>query len=280
MNSAVRAARRVVGAALLGCVTTCSTAIAADRGLLDDAFVLQLGTFLLATDTKVALDGSAGQAGTVVDLERDTGMDDSNRFRVDGLWRIGGGRHHVRAMYFEVDRTGSRQTDRELAVGDVTYPVSAAVTAKLQSKILEVAYEYAFVDRETLEVAASVGAHALKLDFQIRGDGLVNGRPVSGAAETGDTNAPLPVVGVRGMWRVADDWYLDAQGQWFSVKLDQIDGSLSDLRAGVTWMFTDHVGAGVGWNRFVVDVDAAKKNFDGSLRWRYQGAHLYLTGSF
>lgn len=273
------ALRRLLYASLASAACA-APAAAQDRGLLDDSFTLSLGTYFVDTDTEISLNGSAGQVGTIIDLERDTGMDDSNRFRLDGLWRINGGRHHVRAMYFDVNRDGSEQIDRELVVGDTVYPVNATVEAGFEAKIFELAYEYAFVRRDTLEVAASIGAHALSFDFEIRGNGLVNGRPVAGAAETGDTNAPLPVLGLRAMWRVADDWYLDGQGQWFSVKIDDIDGSILDFRAGVTWMFSDHVGAGVGWNRFEVDVDASKQGFDGTFDWSYQGAMIYLTGSF
>lgn len=206
---------------------------------------MSLGTYFVSTDTEIALNGSAGQAGTVIDLERDTRMDDSNRFRLDGLWRVGGGRHRVHAMYFDVDRSGSRQIDRQLVVGDTIYPVNAAVSAEFEARIFELAYEYAFLSRESLEVAASIGAHALSFDFGISGNGLVNGRPVTGAAESGDTNAPLPVIGLRAMW-----------------------------------MFSEHVGAGVGWNRFTVDVDAKKNSFDGTFDWKYQGAQVFLTGSF
>jgi hypothetical protein len=280
MRTTERAAVRVVAFVLFGSAMFVFPAHAQDRGLLDDTFILSLGTFFVDSDTEIGLNGSAGQAGTIVDLEGDTGMDDSNRFRVDGLWRIGGGRHHVRALYFDVSRDGSRQVDRELVVGDTVYPVNATVSASLEATIFEVAYEYAFVRRDTLEVAGSIGAHALSFDYGISGNGLVNGQPVNAAGESGDTNAPLPVIGARAMWRFANDWYLDAQGQWFAVELDGIDGSISDLRLGLTWMFSEHVGAGVGWNRFTVDVDASKNSFDGTFDWRYQGAQVFLTGSF
>lgn len=279
-NGGLAVVRRAFVGALIGAVMYGPAAVAQDRGLLDDEYVVSLGTYFVDTDTEIGLNGSAGQVGTIIDLERDTGMDESTRFRIDGLWRINGGRHHVRAMYFDVSRSGSRQIDRQLVVGDTVYPVSATVEASFDAKIFELAYEYAFVERETLEVAASIGAHALNFDFGISGNGLVNGRPVAGAAESGDTNAPLPVIGVRGMWRFADDWYLDAQGQWFSVELDGIDGGLTDLRIGLTWMFSEHFGAGLGWNRFSIDVDASKRSFDGTFDWRYQGAQVYLTGSF
>jgi hypothetical protein len=268
----------VVAAA--ACLGWAAPAAGEDRGLLDDPFVLSLGTFLLDTSTRVRLNGSTGRPGSEIDLERDTGLTDANRFRVDALWRIGGGRHHVRALYFDMSRRGSGQADREITVGDTTFPVTATLSARFDAKVYELAYEYAFVNRDDFEAAASIGAHALDVGFRIGGNGTVNGRPVQGAAETATARAPLPVLGLRGAWRFADDWYLEAQGQWFGVKFDDVDGRLTDLRAGVTWMFTDHFGVGAGWNRFDLDVDVERSGFDGSLDWRYQGAQLYVTGAF
>lgn len=254
--------------------------LAEDRAnLLDSRFTASLGTFLLSTDTTIKVNGSAGQQGSVVDLEGDTGLGDSDRIRFDGLWRIND-RHHLRAMYFEANRDGSRTLDRQLVIGDTTYPVNATLNSKFDATIFEVAYEYAFMRSDTYEVAGSIGAHALKFDSSFSGSGSVNGRPVSESIESSDTNAPLPVIGLRGMWRFADHWYADLQGQWFSVKLDQIDGSLSDIRVGVTWMFMEHFGAGAGWNRFKVDVDASKNSFNGSLNWKYSGAQIFVTGAF
>jgi hypothetical protein len=99
MRTTELAAVRVVACVLFCAAAWASPARAQDRGLLDHTFVVSLGTYFLDSDTEIGLNGSAGQTGTIVDLEGDTGMDDSNRFRVDGLWRIGGGRHHVRAMW-------------------------------------------------------------------------------------------------------------------------------------------------------------------------------------
>jgi hypothetical protein len=215
----------------------------------------------------------------VINLERDAGLDDSDRFRIDGLWRIND-RHHIRVLYFDANREASRTLDKPLVIGDTTYPVNVTLKTEFDAKIFEVAYEYAFLRRDTYEVAASIGAHMLDFSTTFSGNGTVNGRPINGAQESGDTTAPLPVLGLRGMWKFADNWYADLQGQWFSVEVDNIDGGLSDIRLGVTWMFMDHVGVGAGWNRFKVDVDASKKSFDGSIEWSYSGAQIFLTGAF
>jgi hypothetical protein len=252
---------------------------AEDRGFLDDRFTLSLGTFFLNTETTLALRGTAGQVGTEVDLEQDLGLDSGDRFRVDANWRISG-RHHVRALYFDYGNSKSRTLDRELVIGDTTYPVNVTVEAGLSTTIYELAYEYAFWERENWELLGSIGAHVARFSFSVRGNGTVAGQPVNARTESASATAPLPVVGGRYIWRFAPDWYLEAQAQYFKISIDNIDGEIIDMRAGVNWMFTKHFGLGLGWNDFTTDVDVGKERFDGSLDWRYSGAQVYITGSF
>jgi hypothetical protein len=265
--------------ACLGIVVALPLQAADDRGLLDDRFTLSLGTFVMGTDTKLALNGSAGQVGTEIDLERDLGLESGDRFRVDANWRIAG-RHHVRALYFDYGSSKSRTLDRELEIGDTTYPANVTVEAELGTTIFELAYEYAFLEREDWELLGTIGAHVAEFKFSISGNGFVGGQPISARDEAASATAPLPVVGLRFAWRFAPDWYLNAQVQYFSVSIDNVDGQVVDLSAGVNWMFTKHFGIGAGWNQFTTDVDIARDRFNGSLDWTYSGAQVYVTASF
>jgi hypothetical protein len=91
---------------------------------------------------------------------------------------------------------------------------------------------------------------------------------------------PLPVVGVRAAWAFAPQWLLEGQGQLFKATINGYDGRVSDLRAGVTWMFNNNFGAGIGYNRFWAKVDTSKANFDGSVRLGYSGVQVFVTGAF
>jgi hypothetical protein len=88
------------------------------------------------------------------------------------------------------------------------------------------------------------------------------------------------VIGLRGGWVVAPNWYVDAQGQYFQAKVGEVDGSISDLRVGATWMFSRHLGLGMGYNRFYTKLDFAKESFNGRMKFGYSGLQAYLTGTF
>lgn len=266
--------------AIAGLVSSLPAWSAEEEGsLLTNRFTASLGTFLMSTDTTLALDGSSGAIGTEVNLEKDLGIRGSDRFRFDLNWRMTD-KQHLRALYFDFGSDATRRIEDELVIGDTTYPVNAELTAGLNIKVYELVYEYAFLKRDDWQLLGSFGAHILDVGFFARGQGSVGGQTSTLRTEAGSTAAPLPVLGLRYLWQFAPEWYIEAQGQYFQAKIDVYDGDLYDLRAGVTWMFSRHFGVGAGYNRFGVNLDVNRDKFRGSLDWNYSGAQIYFTGTF
>ena len=262
-------------------ITSAGAAMAAGTGdgLLNDRFTVSLGTFLLDTKTTIRVNGSAGDSGNEVDFGRDLGLKDSDRFRVDATWRFAE-RHKLRLMYFDTTRSRTTTIDRDLEIGDTIFPVNGEVTAKSSAKIAELAYEYVAVQRDNWELSVTGGVHRVSFRFRVEGDGTVAGQSGQFSTETATTKAPLPVFGLHAMRAIGNDWYLDGAAQFFALKVGKYDGSISDLRIGVTRMFGDHIGVGVGYDRFTTRLKVDSLAFDGKLRWRYSGAQAFLTASF
>jgi hypothetical protein len=252
--------------------------------LLDGTVVGNLGGFFVGTDLKAKLNGETSNNSNV-DFDKTFGdSGDQTRIRADVLWRITPN-HHLRFLYFNNDVTRKRTIDEDVAWGDHVFTAGGDVKAKSNFKIGEIAYEYAFIRQPTFELNGSLGVHWMDIGIKLSGDAIVtdengNTTSVSGSSKKGSVSAPLPVVGVRAGWVVAPQVYLDAQAQFFKAKIDNIDGSILDLRAGATWMFSQNFGVGVGYNRFTTNVKIEKKNFDGTLKTGYQGLQLFVTGAF
>ena len=68
--------------------------------------------------------------------------------------------------------------------------------------------------------------------------------------------------------------------QYFALSIDDIDGSLQDYRGLVTWQPRKWLGVGLGYNRFTLDVDVDKDDFNGSLDWTYSGPMIFYSASF
>lgn len=254
---------------------------AADEGnLLSNRFQFGLGTFINDSSLRMRLDGEAGELGTPVNWARTIGDTDATRFRFDGLWRITE-RHHLRVMYTDYSSTGTRGVESEIIWDGDVIPVGVSVSGTFGFEVLEAAYEYAFVRRPSLEVSGSVGAHYTQLEASLVAQVLVGG--TQGTEERGgtaDVDAPLPVLGVRGLWGLGGDWYLDMLGQAFYLSVGDYDGRILNWRALLLWQFAPRVGLGLGYDWFRVDIDGDDAGFRGTMDWTYEGPQVFLNVAF
>jgi hypothetical protein len=242
---------------------------------LTNRFSISAGTFFLDTSTRVRVDGEAS-TGTEVNLGRDLGLGNVDRFRVDAYWRFKE-RHKLRAMYFDTSQSGSRQITKEITFQDTTYPIDAEVSARFDTTVTELAYEYAFVRKETWELTGSFGLHNLKFKLGLSASGATQAASLSNSASA---DGPLPVLGLRGVWRITDSLYADAQAQFFKISVSPYDGRLEDYAASLVWQPLRHVAFGAGYNEFVTRLEVSGSRFKGDMRWRYGGARVFITASF
>jgi len=277
-----RAARRVMaGAAALFAVALATPAALAEGApnILTDPFHLSLGTFVLNSDTQVRLDGDT-DLGTTVDWERTFGDADARRFRLDGMWRFAE-RHKVRFLWFNYSRSRSRVSDTEIDWGGEIIPINAELSGKFSFDVYELAYEYAFLRRETYELSASVGLHYTDLALRLAASIDSSGNPLEGAVDKeASVGAPLPVVGLRGTWKLPYNLVVDASAQYFALSIDEYDGNLHDYRVSLFWQPKSWLGVGIGYDQFAIDVDVDKSDFKGSLDWSYQGPMIYYSVVF
>jgi hypothetical protein len=253
--------------------------------MITDPFNIVLGSYVVGTNFKAELNGHSISTETPIDFNQTFGTGaDATRFRLDGVWRITP-KHHVRLLYFQSDVTRTRELNKNIEWGDYTFQANANITATNKLGVYELAYEYAFINRPDLEVTGSFGVHVLDMRLQLSGAATItnsDGTQSSVQSETKVSNlpAPLPVIGVGAIWAVVPNVYLNGSAQVFKFSYEGYNGNWSDLRLTGTWMFSRHVGAGLGYDWFHVNVDVSKNQFNGNVNLGYRGLQLFLTGSF
>jgi hypothetical protein len=249
--------------------------------LLTDSFLVALGTFVITSEPSVQLNGEVS-TGDEVDFDEQLGGGDSQRLRLDSHWRFGDtGRHKVKLIGFSMSRDNTRTIDEEFEWGGDVYPVDAKVDAEFKFSVIELAYEYAFWKRESYEINGSIGLHYTSLDASLKAKAASSGGTLDADLDnSASVDAPLPVIGLRGIWNLTHDFWLDATAQFFALSIDEYDGNLQDYRVLVTWQPKPWLGIGFGYNRFSVDVDVEKSSFDGSLDWTYSGPMAFYSASF
>jgi hypothetical protein len=276
----LRSGRAWVGAAvlLLG-----SPAVIADEApsLLTDTFQVALGTFIITSEPSVQLKGDTG-SGDTVDFDEALGGGDSQRIRFDSFWRFGDSqRHKLKLIAFDMSRENSRTFDEEIEWGGDIYPVDARIDAEFNFTVIEAAYEYAFVKRDRYELDGSIGLHYTSMDSSLKAKAEFSGGTLTeDISNSASADLPLPAFGLRGIWDLTHNFWLDATAQYFALSIDEFDGSLQDYRVMVTWQPKKWLGIGLGYNRFEVDVDVDKSDFEGSLDWTYSGPMIFYSASF
>jgi hypothetical protein len=247
--------------------------------LLSGRGFFSAGMFSNHTDLQIRFDPSSLKAGTEVDWDQRFGLADTHRFRAEGLWRFKP-RHHLRFLYTDYSQTDGARIDKEIQWGEDLIPVNSDVTGRLGFEIVELAYEYSVLKRADYELAASVGVHYTALSAELiatLNSVGIGSRVVGGEAPV---DAPLPVVGLRGLWRLGRNVYLDAQVQYFSLTINDIAGSLSNRRAALIWQPSTRWGVGVGYDAFEVDVQLKDGDFRGTVDWAYRGPQLFVNYTF
>ena len=193
---------------LLGC-STLGTASADERNPLAAKFIVDAGYFFMSTDMRVRVDGeTTDSVGSDVDYDDTFGIGDFDRFRAEASWRIAP-RHLLRAMYFQNNRSASRSVERDISFGDETFPLGATVNARSELTVAQLSYEYAFLRRDNYELAGGIGVHYVDMGLGLDATLVAQGGTASRSLdENAATQAPLPVLGLRGLWQLPHNFYI------------------------------------------------------------------------
>jgi hypothetical protein len=176
-----------------------------------------------------------------------------------------------------MQRSNTTTFDRDIEWGGDVCPVNAEVKAEFGFTVIEAAYEYAFLKRDRYELDGSIGLHFTSLDAPLKTRvGALSG----GISNSAGVDAPLPVIGLRGMWNLSHDFWQDATAQFFALSIDEYDGSQQDYRVLMTRQPKKWLGVGLGYNRFKVDMDVEKDSFNGPLDWTYSWPMIFYSASF
>ncbi len=237
---------------------------------------IQVGTALFANfDTVLRLDSPILGVGVPIDFEDDLGFEDrANLFRLDLRYKLGR-RHRFDISSFSITRRANLKLEKDIQIGDQIFPINLDVSVALTTNIYKGAYRYLFAMGDGWDVSASLGLHTFGLGLNI------SEYATTGRESSENLTLPLPVVGLGGNYAFSESLRLGASAEIFGIKIDTFKGYLVDIRLSLDWDIWDHVGAGIGWNGFVMDLEIKDEILGGDLLrgnfvYKYQGLLVYL----
>ncbi len=160
----------------------------------EETLTISGGVFLPNFDTSARVDTSLG-IGTEINLQDDLGLSsDETTFWGDVSWRFAR-KHRLTVAYFGFTRDASAVANKELNIGDETFPVGASLSTEFKLQIVPIAYSYSFMNEEKYEFGASLGLHWYTIDFSVLGSASLNNQDADFSVSA-NGNAPMPLLGL------------------------------------------------------------------------------------
>jgi hypothetical protein len=240
--------------------------------VIEDRFRVEVMGIGANLDTNLRIDPTIITPGTLVNAEDDLGLDDAKFLPLAEITLLPGDRHLIRLSGFGLRRSARQRIDRTIVFDDQTYLVGEQVDSTLNLTMLGLTYGYSVVKTQRLDVALTFGIQVI----EVEANAVVRSRVVR-EPETGVT--PLPLAGIEGRFDFNDRWSLEARVQYLSVEFDEIDGSVLDTRAALTWRMNPHLVFGLGYRHFAVEVESRELDTPGFVDLQMAGPLLFLRAS-
>ena len=223
------------------------------------------------------IDNSDGTAGTEIDFGT-LGLS-SNAFApaVSAAWRPGR-RHQLQLSYLYVSRSGEKTLTDTIYFADTSFAPGLTVNTKFSAPNLGLAYRFAFVAKEKVQVGAQVSLGALFFNIGI--DALAE--LTAGGADTTiqysnsrSLTGPTAALGLYGAFRVGNNWYLAAEAGAIGARVSNISATSWVFGGQARYYVSDHWAFGAGWNYSGIKVTIDKAGSGGTFSPDFTGTIKY-----
>jgi hypothetical protein len=240
-------------------------------------FKATAGAFFPVNNTEVEVNGTNGRIGTDIDFERDLGFQNNTvSFFGTFEWRASR-RSRFNLEYFYLKRNSTKTLQKEIEFKDHVYPVNAEVAAFMDNQMIRFAYGYAIVSKPKYELGLLIGAHIMLADVGI---GLAGNTIQAQYRDNVDFTAPLPDIGIWGEFVLGRKVGLYANVNYFSLKIDDIDGRIVSYNLSVLYNVYQNFSLTAGYTGLNIRVDVTRPKIDGFFKWGYNGPTIAATYSF
>lgn len=273
------AATPVLAAALLlsGAGETARAQTAATESVpshpaLTDRFIFELGGYYSRSSTQASLGPSSGGSGVVVDFESTLGFEERNLTGIGGfVWRMTE-RWRLEVEYFKLNRDATRTLASDVTWGDQTFTAGSTVNSMFDFYDVRVSAGYSFFKQRDKELGVGIGLHMAGIKTSLQATGI--------GAESTDVLAPLPVLNLYGAFALTNEWAVRLRMDWLSLSYDAYSGDLRSTAIDVLYQPFRHVGFGMGFRAFLLDVEIDDPEWRGKARMVFSGPTVFMTVSF
>lgn len=234
---------------------------------------IRAGAFRNDVETTVIRQPTDGGPTDEVEVEEILGTETQRAvLQLDAIVRIAK-YHRLELGHFQLGRASTITLERDVDFGDVTFPEGATVDTTTESRVTRLAYGFSLMNDAQKELGVMAGVHVSKVEVQSSSND-------TGQSERSEITAVLPVVGAFGHVGVTRNWILAARLHVFRLQFDNYKGSMNYLHFGLQRSFGEHLGVGLGYNYYSMNLDSNDAAVNGTVRITHRGPILFASALF
>lgn len=242
----------------------CSFSVAADE------LSITIGGFYSHSDSSMDVTNPSLGNEFELDFESDLELKEKQFLPFFELQYQFNERHHFTLDWKQLHREGVTQGVTQafqMQIDDTVYDVKAGneLSTTLNIDIARLSYGYDFYQGDDLTLGFSLGLHTMFIETGFEGiidscnagsliNNICTGQTIPAIIDESVT-APLPNLGLYANYSLSPGWEFKAHAQYLQIKLDDVEGRLIDIKAGVEAQISERWFMSAAFNYFQVDVD-------------------------
>ena len=241
---------------------------------------IRLGAFWVGQiDTSIVARSEDFPVGIFIDLSKDFAIGDSVTVPRGMFAYRFSRRHQVNFSFFQISRDNQVVLDRTIAFGESEFPIGAQVNVFSDTRVYKAAYTWLFYDSEKVVLGASFGLNVV--DFNVGLNATFSAEPVGEGVvkETAGQTAPLPVIGLRLVFRATRKLSLVAAADVMALGIGNYSGTFQDTYALLDWRLSKVFSIGGGLNSLNLDLEL-EEDVLAAMRHNYRGVIVFVGFHF
>ncbi len=243
---------------------------------LHRGFSLDVGVFFPDRHLDLSVNGTVGGINEEIDFDQDFQLGSADEtFAAEISWRFRG-KWSVVGQFFKTSDSASVVLDEDIEWGNVVFGAGSFATAGSDFTLTRIFFGRSFNTSKSHDIGIGGGLHWLHIGSFIEGEILINGVP-SAARRSVSAEAPLPNIGAWYKYSISPRWALRARLDLFGADIGDYDGLLVNASLGLNFQAFEHVGLGLSYNYFELDISIDKSDWRGNIETIYDGIYVYAS---
>lgn len=243
------------------------------ESFMGQGFEFRLGIYRNTIDSTIVQVPADGEPQEEVEVEDVLGVNRRKSVvHFQGVFRFAHF-HRIEIGHVQLGRDSTTTLETDVRFGDEIFTAGTAVDVDAALRVTKVAYGFSLMNDAQKELGVLAGIHITNYEAVVTG-------PVTGQRVETSINTPLPVIGAYGSVALGRSTDLHASLQLFRMAFDHYSGSLNNLYLGLNHHFSHSIGAGIGYNIYLMNVDSPDQELRGSLKLRHHGPIVFASFRF